>query len=624
MRHERIGALSLISIVFVAILGIYSSVSAASAECDAVGVPDLLSPFDDMINETTTPTLRWGSVPGALSYDVRVCGDSSCSTVAASSTVSDSQWKISPTLNENTTYWWQVQAKNNCNTGAWSAAKTFATVCSSPSLPLGAPTLKSPAEGKIVPANVTLDWSNVACASTYEVQICNDGNCGGPTPCDCFSAANIPTSQWQVSPALDPSKDYTWMVSANNSYGSGPWSAPSRFTASPDMVLSNGIPLNGSIAGSFVIGGVWKFYYADIPSGATHFVADLYNLSQTAGFRVKRSSKPLFYSYDNCDSFNSGATNGQCIINSPSPGRWWIGVNSYIAGTTTYAVKASWDEPVCASISLSQDLADGVAATGAPGMVTVLPSSSSCSWTAVSNHSWIAITSASGGSGAGAVGYSVAANGGPARTGTVTIGGKTFTITQQASSYTYFDTVQKIYIGYYKRPADPAGLMYWAGRLNASNGNLNEIIHAFATSAESRALHGTIDGSNISTVVDGIYNALFGRDAETGGRDYYVSGFNSGRFTPATIMLNVLYGAQNEDLQSVNNKLAAANLFTRAIDPELDGANFQATYAGEGDAIAGRNFLALYATSVKVPTGAETTAYIKAHIANVGDGILTR
>ena len=188
---------------------------------------------------------------------------------------------------------------------------------------------------------------------------------------------------------------------------------------------------------------------------------------------------------------------------------------------------------------------------------------------------------------------------------------------------TNIDIVQKTYIGYYQRPADPSGLIYWANRLSNSGGNLSEIIEAFANSAESQVLYGTINSSNISTVVNGIYNALFGRDAEAGGLSYYVNGFNSGQFTAATIMLNVLYGAQNEDLQSVNNKVTAANLFTRTIDPELDGRDFQVTYAGDSDAIAGRNFLNLITwDSTTVPTQDETTAYIKTNIANPGDPIL--
>jgi hypothetical protein len=190
------------------------------------------------------------------------------------------------------------------------------------------------------------------------------------------------------------------------------------------------------------------------------------------------------------------------------------------------------------------------------------------------------------------------------------------------ASSNYFDTVQKTYIGYYHRPADPEGVIYWGGRLNASGGNLTDIIEAFANSPESQALYGTINGSSISNVVNSIYEALFNRGAETAGLNYYVSGFNSGRFTAATIMLDVLYGAQNQDLQSLNDKLAAANRFTRTIDPELDGFNFQVTYAGNADAIKGRTFLTSVTDNpATIPTQDETTAYMKNSIADLGDPI---
>jgi len=187
-----------------------------------------------------------------------------------------------------------------------------------------------------------------------------------------------------------------------------------------------------------------------------------------------------------------------------------------------------------------------------------------------------------------------------------------------------FDTVQKIYIGYYQRPADPGGLIYWAGRRDATGGNLTEIIEEFANSPESQALYGTINSTSIGNVLEEIYQSLLGRPADAGGKDYYVAGFNAGRFTAATIMQNLIdgIGPTGVDRTTFDNKLAAANLFTTTIDPELDGSNFQATYSGEGDNIAGRNFLTLYATSVKVPTQAETTAYIRTNIADPGDLIL--
>ncbi len=54
-----------------------------------------------------------------------------------------------------------------------------------------------------------------------------------------------------------------------------------------------------------------------------------------------------------------------------------------------------------------------------------------CPWTALSNASWLAVTSSAVGTGNGSVGYSVAANPGVgSRIGTLTIAGQTFTVTQ--------------------------------------------------------------------------------------------------------------------------------------------------------------------------------------------------
>jgi hypothetical protein len=85
-------------------------------------------------------------------------------------------------------------------------------------------------------------------------------------------------------------------------------------------------------------------------------------------------------------------------------------------------------------------------------------------------------------------------------------------------------------------------------------------------------------------------------------------------------MLTILNGAINADLLSVNNKLAAANLFTRTIDPGLDGNDLQATYAGDADAAKARQFLASVTWSAStIPTQSQTTAYIRANISNTGD-----
>lgn len=67
--------------------------------------------------------------------------------------------------------------------------------------------------------------------------------------------------------------------------------------------------------------------------------------------------------------------------------------------------------------------------------VTVTASASTCGWTATSNVSWITITAGASGTGNGTVTFTVAANTRyRSRTGTLTIAGKTFTVTQARRS----------------------------------------------------------------------------------------------------------------------------------------------------------------------------------------------
>ncbi len=79
--------------------------------------------------------------------------------------------------------------------------------------------------------------------------------------------------------------------------------------------------------------------------------------------------------------------------------------------------------PTAAAYS-SQAGAGNVAVTAAAG----------CNWTAVSNDAWLTVTGGASGTGNGTVTYSVAANLGPPRMGTLTIAGLTHTVTQNGST----------------------------------------------------------------------------------------------------------------------------------------------------------------------------------------------
>ncbi len=78
------------------------------------------------------------------------------------------------------------------------------------------------------------------------------------------------------------------------------------------------------------------------------------------------------------------------------------------------------------------DYVSGVKSFASSGGTATVPVSAAgtCHWTAVSNAAWIAIGSPGSGQGNGSFNYSVAKNTGARRTGTITVAGRTYTVTQ--------------------------------------------------------------------------------------------------------------------------------------------------------------------------------------------------
>jgi len=73
-----------------------------------------------------------------------------------------------------------------------------------------------------------------------------------------------------------------------------------------------------------------------------------------------------------------------------------------------------------------------VGASGGSTTITIT-TSSVCNWVSISNDAFIVLTSPSSGSGSGSLTFSVIANTGAARTGTVTISGQTISVSQAAA-----------------------------------------------------------------------------------------------------------------------------------------------------------------------------------------------
>jgi Ca2+-binding RTX toxin-like protein len=146
----------------------------------------------------------------------------------------------------------------------------------------------------------------------------------------------------------------------------------------------------------------------------------------------------------------------------------------------------------------------------------------------------------------------------------------------------YIDTVQGVYLAYYGRFADKAGLNYWTSALNANGGNLNVIINAFGTSAEATALYPTTLTN--AAKINMVYQTLFGRDADTAGSTYYQGLISSGAATLVDIAKRVLDGATAQDRMAISNKIVVADQLTEAVGT-------QATYTGAAVITAARTLM---------------------------------
>ncbi len=137
----------------------------------------------------------------------------------------------------------------------------------------------------------------------------------------------------------------------------------------------------------------------------------------------------------------------------------------------------------------------------------------------------------------------------------------TFTFTGAGSANSN-EWVQKAYVAYYGRPADPGGLAYWASRMDAEGGSLSSIIAAFGNSAEYNQRYG---GLSFSDLIDILYQQTLGRAPDPGGKQYYLDRLNAGLTNPQTIMLDLLGGATGLDALTVANRLDVANYYTAKV-----------------------------------------------------------
>ena len=139
------------------------------------------------------------------------------------------------------------------------------------------------------------------------------------------------------------------------------------------------------------------------------------------------------------------------------------------------------------------------------------------------------------------------------------------------------EAITAVYVGYYNRAADPAGLQYWTDQLEiginddrSASEVLVDIANQFAAVPETRNKYGILndpeaaDTSTYETFVTEVYQNIFDRPPEADGRQYWTDRLEDG-LPPGVAILDILQGARNTDIEVIEQKIAASQYYTEVV-----------------------------------------------------------
>ena len=126
----------------------------------------------------------------------------------------------------------------------------------------------------------------------------------------------------------------------------------------------------------------------------------------------------------------------------------------------------------------------------------------------------------------------------------------------------YESTVSSFYLAFYGRPADPAGMTFWAEHLASSHGDYRVITRAFADSEEAQVRFG--EDTPAARLAD-IYQQLFNRTPDASGLSYWAGVVEQGHSSLADVAIEILNGARGSDAGLVALRQKAVDDFTAQV-----------------------------------------------------------
>lgn len=181
--------------------GSYSSVRKIKTKVRPLDIPTGIT----KISTENTATIGWTAVSGATGYDILFGGRIYSTTKTT---------KNFTGLSRNTSYSFQIRAKNSSTTGEYCAAQTVQTT----------PATVTNSEAETTNSSVTISWPAVSGASSYDLVI------NGKT-------YNVVGTSKTVT-GLNPNSSYSYQIRVNNADGSSNYS-PAKTVKTAPVAPSN-------------------------------------------------------------------------------------------------------------------------------------------------------------------------------------------------------------------------------------------------------------------------------------------------------------------------------------------------------------------------------------------------
>lgn len=168
------------------------------------------------------------------------------------------------------------------------------------------------------------------------------------------------------------------------------------------------------------------------------------------------------------------------------------------------------------------------------------------------------------------------------------------------------DLIQQLYVAYFNRPADVAGLAFWVNAVDNQGVSIDTVSKNFNTAAEYTSAYA---GKSADAIVNTVYQNLFGRTADSAGLNFWGPKIASGAISTADLVKAITAGALNADGTPnadgavFNNKVAAANAFTTEIGTAGNEAERVAYSSGTAAVLtAAKAFIAGVTTDASLAT----------------------